>query len=240
VSLPEQGSATVTIVGEAIGGANTVKLKPAAERIAEIIGRTGGIKYPAYETHISLERKGKMATANFSSIVTNPSENIYVEPGDILYVWRYQPRFSVFGAVASTSQTQGLTGEFNFGNEGLMLHEALAKTGGLTDDRANANEIYVYRIEGRDALEAMGVDLCQFAPDTQKIPTIYRVNLRDPSGFFVMRMFPMRDKDIIYIANARAVEVTKFLRYIELMTNAATVISADMNATKINIRELGN
>lgn len=240
VSLPEQGSATVTIVGEAIGGANTMKLKPAAERIAEIIGRTGGIKYPAYETFISLERKGKMATATFSSIITNPSENIYVEPGDIIYAWHYQPKFSVFGAVNSAQQTQGLTGEFTFGSEGITLEHALAKTGGLADNQANANTVFLYRIEDRKVLEAMCVDLSQFPLDATKIPTIYRVNLRDPTGFFVMRLFAMRDRDVIYIANARAVEVNKFLKYAQLYFDTSAIIATDMEVTKINIRNLGN
>ena len=34
------------------------------------------------------------------------------------------------------------------------------------------------------------------------IPVVYRLNLRDANSFFLARAFPMKDKDILYVANA--------------------------------------
>ena len=43
------------------------------------------------------------------------------------------------------------------------------------------------------------------------VPVIYRVNLKDPRSFFVAQSFTIRNKDMLYIANAPAAELQKFL-----------------------------
>jgi polysaccharide export outer membrane protein len=65
------------------------------------------------------------------------------------------------------------------------------------------------------------VDVSRFPGDQSRIPTIYRVNFRDPSGFFASRKFPMRDGDVIYVDNADQVELTKFLLMISSITDTA-------------------
>jgi polysaccharide export outer membrane protein len=42
--------------------------------------------------------------------------------------------------------------------------------------------------------------------------------LRDPSGYFLATQFDMRNKDVILASNAPAVEGTKFLNYIRLIS----------------------
>ena len=41
------------------------------------------------------------------------------------------------------------------------------------------------------------------------------MNFRDPSGYFLAQAFEMRNKDVIYVSNAIAVETTKFLNYLQ-------------------------
>ena len=53
--------------------------------------------------------------------------------------------------------------------------------------------------------------LTQFDPKQKYIPTIYRSNYRDPSALFSANAFPMRHRDIIYVANAPAAEFRKFI-----------------------------
>ena len=43
---------------------------------------------------------------------------------------------------------------------------------------------------------------------------IYTINLRDPAGYFLASSFEMRNKDILYVSNAFAVESTKFMNYL--------------------------
>jgi polysaccharide export outer membrane protein len=49
------------------------------------------------------------------------------------------------------------------------------------------------------------------------VPVIYEIDLRDPSSLFLATHFPMRNKDVIYISNARSVESTKFLQHVRLV-----------------------
>jgi hypothetical protein len=44
-----------------------------------------------------------------------------------------------------------------------------------------------------------------------KVPVVYTINLKDPASFFVAQNFPMRNKDVLYVANAQANELQKFL-----------------------------
>ena len=73
----------------------------------------------------------------------------------------------------------------------------------------------------------IGVDCSKFSGPI--IPVIYNLNLRDPAGFFLAANFEVRNKDVIFTANAASVEVTKFLNF--LRTIMATVNDPLMYAT---------
>jgi polysaccharide export outer membrane protein len=148
-----------------------------------------------------------------------------VTPGDTLYVYQYQRAFMAFGAT-------GASGQFKFLQENVTLSDAVGKAGGLLDNRAEPGQVFVYRLESRPMLEKIGADISKFASDRADVPTIYRVNLRDPSGFFAARRFAMRDGDIIYVDNADQVEITKFLNMITTITSSASTVATDASATK--------
>lgn len=232
VSLIEQNSSAVSVIGDAVNGANKFKLTGSGERMLDIISRAGGIRFAGHELFVTLQRDHRRATIHFPRLVNDPGENIYVAPGDAIYVYREPQKFVAIGALGSVSQTSGLTGQFNFDQERLSLNEALAKAGGLQDNRADPAQVFVYRVEHRDTLAKMGVNLLRFLPEQHSIPTIYRANFRDPSSFFFAQQFPMRNKDIIYVANADAAEVVKFLNYIRAMTSTVSGVATDVRLTK--------
>jgi polysaccharide export outer membrane protein len=227
VSLTEQSATEVAVFGDVIAGANKFKIRLGGERILDMISRAGGIKFPGYDSFVTLQRGRKRATVYFPNLVNIPAENVFVAPGDTIYVYREQQKFVAFGALATVGQTQGLTAQFAFDQEKLSLNEGVAKAGGLLDTRANAGQVFLYRMEYREALEKMGVNLKQFAPDMKVIPTVYRANFRDPSSFFVAQAFMMRHKDIIYVANADSVEVVKFLDYVRAISSTASTVAGD-------------
>lgn len=227
VSLAEQNASEVAVVGDVVSGANKFKIRPAGERVLDILSRAGALKYPGYELFVTLQRGKEKATVYFPTLVSNPEENIYVAPGDVLYVYREQQKFIALGALGSTGQTSGLTGLYPFEQERLSLNEAVAKAGGLLDNRANPGQVFLYRMEYRDTLEKLKVDLKKFPRDQKFIPTIYRANFRDPSSFFFAQGFPMRHKDIIYVTNADSVEMTKFLEFLRTITSTVAGSATD-------------
>jgi polysaccharide export outer membrane protein len=42
------------------------------------------------------------------------------------------------------------------------------------------------------------------------VNVIYQVDLKDPSGFFVLKSFKVNNADLIYIANSSLAEIRKF------------------------------
>ncbi len=238
VSVIEQNAASVTVIGDTTNNSNTLKLSGSGERILDMISKVGGLRYPAYEVFVTLQRKKRTAKVYFPTLVSNPDENIYVQPGDVISVTREQRKYVALGAVGAGISTQvtganqttfGAVGLFTFDQEKLSLNEAIGKAGGLLDDRADPAHVYIFRTEQRRTLEKMGVDLSRFAPDQPLIPTAYRANFRDPSGFLLAQKFPMRDKDAIYAGNSDSTEFSKLLIYTRLITSTAAGVAADAN-----------
>ncbi|MBL8565400.1 MAG: polysaccharide export protein [Hyphomicrobiaceae bacterium] len=232
VSVVDQNASAVSVLGDTLNGSNQFKLSGSGERIIDLISRAGGTKYPGYELFVTLQRHGRRATVHFPRLISDPEENVFVQPGDTIYVSRKQQKFVAVGALGTAGQDTGVTGQFKFDQEHLSLIEALAKAGGLLDTRANPAQVFVYRIEHREALERIGVDLRNFASDQNLVPTVYRANFRDPASFFAAQKFPMRDEDLIYAANSDATEVVKFLGYVRSVTSTVAGVSNDAAFTR--------
>ena len=98
---------------------------------------------------------------------------------------------------------------------------------GLKDDQADPTFVLLYRGETREVAEQLGIDCSKFSGPI--IPVIYNINLREPGGLFLAANFEVRNKDVIFTANAVSVEVTKFLNF--LRTIMATVNDPILYAT---------
>ncbi len=209
VTQTQQRTSLVSVFGEV----NTPVRYPAAytgagDRITDAITRAGGIRGQGFETWVMLERHGRRATVPFANLVYEPANNIYVQPGDRIYVYREQQKFIAFGAT-------GQQGEFNFDAWRINLAEAVAKAGGLLDFQAQPGSVFLYRREPRDVAVALGVDVSTF--QTELIPVIFQVSFRDPGGYFLATKVQMRNQDILFVANAEAVEITKFLDFLNIV-----------------------
>jgi polysaccharide export outer membrane protein len=144
--------------------------------------------------------------------VYEPSNNIYVQPGDRIYVYREQQKFLAFGA-------SGQQGEFNFDAWRVNLAEAVGKAGGLVDVQADPASVYLYRLEPREVAELLGVDVAKY--EGELIPVIFTISFKDPGGYFLATNVQMRNQDVLFVANSPSVDVTKFLNF--LNTGMATV-----------------
>jgi polysaccharide export outer membrane protein len=232
VSLVEQRTSLISVLGEVTTPAR-FPASAAGERILDAITRAGGIKGQGFDSWVMLEREGHRATVPFGALVYEPSNNIYVHANDTIYVYREPQTFLVFGANAGAvaaalsgtalvgGQPIGIAGSsaqgsFNFEAWRLSLAEAIAKGGGLNDLTADPGAVFLYRGETRQVASALGVDTARFV-DGPIIPIIYEINLRDPSAYFLTTRFQMRNKDVIYVANAAAIESAKVFDYLRLI-----------------------
>jgi polysaccharide export outer membrane protein len=209
VNLSQQRTSLVSVIGEV---KTSVRYPAAAsgavDRILDAITRAGGITGQGYETFVMLQRKGKRAVVPFARLVYEPENNIYVQPGDQIYVYREQQKFMAFGATG----TQGLV---SFDAWRVSLAEAVGKAGGIVDVQGEPGSVYLYRPEPREVAERLGVDMTPFE-GWKVIPVIFSVSFRDPGGYFLAANMNMRHDDVLFVANAKSVEVTKFLQYLNV------------------------
>jgi polysaccharide export outer membrane protein len=219
VSLAEQRTSLYSVLGD-VRSAGRFPASPGGERILDGLARAGGPGNQGYDVWVALERGGRRVSIPMGALMDEPSNNIYLLPNDVVFVYQQPQTFLAFGA-------SGAQGQFKFDAWRLSLAEALAKQGGLNDAQANPAAVFLYRGETRAVARDLGVDVDRF--DGRIIPVIYKLDLRDPSGYFLAQKFPMRNKDVIYSANATAVEATKFLVF--LRTVLATVNDPIIYAT---------
>lgn len=213
VALSQQRTSLVSVFGEV----NAPNRYPAAssgaqDRITDAITRAGGIKGQGFETWVLLQRGERRATVPFANLIYEASNNIYVQPGDRIYVYREQQKFLAFGAA-------GQQGEFNFDAWRINMAEAVGKAGGLVDVQADPGSVYLYRLEPREVASLLGVDVSRFTGEL--VPVIFNISFRDPGGYFLATNFQMRNQDVLFIANSTSVEVTKFLQYLNVMLATA-------------------
>jgi polysaccharide export outer membrane protein len=231
VTLTHQNTSLISVFGEV----NTpsrfgASASGAGDRVLDAITRAGGIKDQGFATWVMLERDGKRATVPFENLVGDPTNNVYVQPGDRIYVYQEQQKFLALGAT-------GLSGQFNFDDWRINLAQGVGKAGGLLDNQADPAAVFLYRPEPKDVAERLGVDVSKFA--TATVPVIFSVNFRDPGGFFLASKTQMRNGDIIFVSNARSVEVTKFLNYLQVImatTDGAVTTANDGLILRNNIK----
>lgn len=217
VSFVERHANQISVLGD-VYLANRFSMDASGERVLGAIARAGGPRFPAYETLVTLQRGGRAQTALLAEIAADPAQNLAMRPGDTLYV-AHEPRyFLALGATGQSTTLSQLDRRFPFGDYNIHLSDALALAGGLQDDRANATAVFLYRNETHATLEKLGMQVPDSLP--AKIPTIYLVDLTNPSALFFCNNVEMRNGDTIYVANA---PITDLQKVVNLFLPAAEI-----------------
>lgn len=212
-------TSNVTVVGEFASNVR-LPLSPRGERLLDAIAAAGGVKQPINKITVQVSREDLVHAMPLEAIIKDPKQNIALKSGDVVTAI-FQP--NSFTALGATGKNE----EINFEAQGISLAQALARTGGLVDTRADAQGVFLFRFEPENALEWPQQPVAKTADG--KVPVIYRVNLKDPASFFVAQSFQVNNKDVLYVSNAPITELQKFLNVLFSITfpllNATTVLS---------------
>jgi polysaccharide export outer membrane protein len=227
VSLNQQHSSVVSVLGD-VNTPGVLALNSVGERLLALVARAGGPKFEAIESYVTLQRDGKKVKVNLARVVHDPRENIFIRPNDVIFLTRESPSFTALGAL--NQNVFGFNSEIPFDTETLTLAQAIGKAGGLNDNQSDPAEVFLYRYQSRELLQKMGVDTTRFTYD--RIPTIYHINLRDPSGYLLAAGFQMQTKDVMFVANAKVVDYYKLLTLIN--NTASTVGNTAATVTTVN------
>lgn len=204
VRLTRNVSSKVTVVGE-VTTSTILPLTPRGERLLDALATAGGVKQQVSKVTIQITRGSGVYSLPLETIIRDPSQNVPLQPGDVITAL-FNP-FS-FNALGATGKNE----EVNFEAQGISLAQALARAAGLNDSRADPQAIFIFRFEPREALDWPRQPV-QVTPEGN-VAVIYRVDMRDPRTLFVSQSFPISNRDVLYVANAPAAELQKFLNLV--------------------------
>jgi polysaccharide biosynthesis/export protein len=213
VRIIRNGAAEATMLGD-VSNTMRVPLTPKGERVLDALAMAGGVKQPIGKIALQITRGQQMQTMALSAIIADPRQNVMLQPGDVVAAL-FQP-FS-YTALGAT----GKNAEVPFEATGLSLDQAIGRAGGLVDDRSDPRGVFLFRLEDPAAL-------ADGSPGTgPRVPVIYHVDLKDPGSYFLMQGFPVRNKDVIYVANSSNADTKKVLDMVSSFLSsaaAATII----------------
>jgi polysaccharide export outer membrane protein len=203
VRVTRNVTATVTVIGEVASSA-LVPLTARGERLLDALAASGGVRQPVSKMTMQLTRGSQVQALPLEMIIRDPRQNIVLQPGDVLTAMFQPLSFTVLGAT-------GKNEEVNFEAQGISLAQALARSGGLNDTSADARGVFIFRFEDASTLDWSSPPAT--TPEG-KVPVIYQVDLKDPATFFVAQSFPVQNRDVLYVSNAPAAELQKFLNIV--------------------------
>lgn len=207
-------SRSVTVSGD-VRSSNQVALSLKGDRLMDAIAKAGGAANAPYESYVTLTRGSRTATVLMKAIVEQPSENIYVQPGDQIYVTHDPRTFTVLGQTASNNRLP-------FGSNDLNLLEAVALAGGGQDNSVDAKGYFVFRYEDADVVRAL-LGQQRFTQLLSKgmvpnkygqFPIVYRFDMARPDSLIAGQTFPVKHRDVIYASRHPAVDLQRFLNLV--------------------------
>jgi polysaccharide export outer membrane protein len=202
VILEKGGAQSVTVVGDA-RSPGRFDIPASGLRLLDAVAMARGATQPTHDMELSLVRGSSVARARLDEVVSTGNANVWLQPRDTVQLLHKPRSFSAFGAVKKPSQ-------YSFNTENVTLAEAISKVGGLDDKTADDSGVFLFRFENRDRVKSTGVTL----PDltySKGVPTIYWVDLNSPEAIFMTQAFTLRDKDVLFVANAPSTDLAKFV-----------------------------
>lgn len=226
-------SSQMSVIGD-VNNSTNITLTPKGERILDALALSSGVSQNYNKIMLSLTRNGKTSSLPLETVIENPNENIYVNAKDVLVVM-YQPwTFTVLGPA-------GKNQEVKLEATGLNIIEALARIGGLNDNVANPNGVFIFRYEDKDIYQEYAKSLTKqkkvnsakqeqslvsnsdsindALKNVEKIPVVYQLYMGEAESLFVAQNFKIKNGDVVYLASSGANELSKFLRMVGLIVN---------------------
>lgn len=219
VRVLRNGSALVTVVGE-VQHSLRMPLTASGERVLDALAAAGGVRQPVNKMTLQVTRGSQFHSMPLDRVIRDPQQNVPLRAGDVVTALFQPLSFTALGAT-------GKNEEISFEAQGINLAQALARSGGLNDNRADAQGVFVFRLEPANALDWPRQPV--LATPDGRVPVLYRVDLKNPASFVVLQSFGMQNSDLLYVSNAPAVDVQKFLN---LALSAFYPLLSAVQATK--------
>lgn len=206
------------IVYGAVKRSGRIPLTLHQERLIDAIALAGGSMQQPEDMIVRLERHGSQAETSLRDLEQDPAQNILLQAGDRIQLILEPRSFTAFGAAHQVTETPFTTSTVN-------LAEALARVGGPSDSQADPNAIFLFRYEDADIAQRLGLPV---TTGESRMPIVYQLDMINPASYFLAEHFPMKNKDVLYIANAKTNKVAKTFNLIN------TLMSPGMSAGRVS------
>ena len=197
-------SSAVTVVGE-VAASVRMPLTPSGERLLDALAAAGGVRQPVNKMTVQVTRGDTFLALPLQTVIRDPRQNIPLQSGDVVTAVYQSLSFTALGSTNNNA-------EVPVEAQGISLAQALARVGGLNDARSDPRGVFVFRFEPLDALDWPNRPVAA-TPEGQ-VPVVYSLDLKDPRSFFLMQNFAINDRDVLYVSNAPAAELQKFLNLV--------------------------
>ncbi len=209
LAITDERASLVTVLG-AVKEGGRFPIRNAQMRVLDAVARAGGVdNASARGFEVVLQRAGRTARASMRRLVLDPSSNVAVLPGDTIFVQPISRAINVFGATGDSAR-------IDIDVDNMTLTDALGRSKGFNDTRADVASVFVLRMEHRKAIPTDTENLVHFTSAT--VPTVYQIRYDVPAGIFVGNHFKVRHGDVVYVSNATGVQTRKLLELIGLVT----------------------
>ncbi len=220
VTISQNVANTVVVSGD-VSNPGRYPLVASGDRVLDAVANAGGSRYSAYESQVLLVRGSVSGAVSVSQLMHSSADNIYLRPGDKIFVTRSPRTFTVFG---STKRS----GTLPIDTEKMTLLEAMGKASGLDANTANVRGVFIFRYETDRLARALIKNYDGRFGD--RVPVVYRVDMKNPNSYFFANNFYVRSKDVVYTSSAPLAQVAQFMR---LVSGVNSVASAGANLQRL-------
>ena len=211
VSVLTSYANSVTVIGQ-VKSSSRYAIGANNDRLLDAIAAAGGVTADPADLVVTVSRGAQSASIPMALLMTDASQNVRLAPGDQVRITPQIRKIEAFGALGRVS-------EVPMQDETVTLASALGRAGGLNSFTANPRSIFLFRFERPEVAKALGVQLAGWKPDVA-VPIVYRVNLRDPQGYFLATKFQMQPDDLIDVPEADLAQLEKFFSMINSASSA--------------------
>ncbi len=201
VTIHKSITNSVILAGE-VSRPGRLVLPTNRESLLDAIALAGGYRGEAKDAIARVQREGRTFEIRLSDLMDTPEGDVSVAPGDRITLVSRPQSFSVLGAPNRAE-------EIKFPRGRLTLAEAVALAGGANPNSGDAGAVFVFRYVPQ--------------PNGTEQPTVYHMNMMQPGTYLLSQRFMMHDRDVLYVGNARANQLTKFVQLLsQLFVPVAT------------------
>ncbi len=212
VQIVQTTDNSVTVTGD-VNHPGRFALTINGTRLLDAISSAGGSTGKARDMLVQLSRGGVIRSVRLADVQADPAQNIYIMADDVVTLDQEPQTLVVLGATHRNS-------EVAFGKSRVTLAEAIGNGGGLADETADPDGVFVLRYEKLAVARSLStVPLPDYLQVGAMVPVVYQINFKTADGMLMAQGFVMRDRDLVYVADSPSVQVGKLARMFDMVTS---------------------